>query len=171
MASLVVSLAGPDRPGLVNALSARIADAGGSWLDSRLAHLAGQFAGIVLVRLADEQVAGLEASLAGLAAEGLNVTVLAGTETAPPIEQVTFALTGNDRPGIVRDVTETLRGLGVNIEDFSSHIESAPFTGAEMFHATARLGLPQGVTAETVSAALERLTAEFMVDIKAPELA
>ncbi|MBU6426076.1 MAG: hypothetical protein KGQ69_07045, partial [Rhodospirillales bacterium] len=55
MASLVVSLAGADRPGLVNSLSVKIAAGGGSWLESRLAHLADTFAGIILVRVPDEK--------------------------------------------------------------------------------------------------------------------
>ncbi len=171
MASLVVSLAGPDRPGLVNSLSVRIAAGGGSWLESRLAHLAGTFAGIILVRVPDEGAEALTAALSALSEEGLAVKVNTGTSLLPPTEQVTLELLGNDRPGIVREVTQTLRGLGVNIEEFSSHIESAPFTGADMFHAVARLGLPVGLSAHEVSAALENLTAEFMVDIKLPEAA
>ncbi len=169
MVSLVVSLAGVDRPGLVNSLSVRIAAMGGSWLESRLAHLAGVFAGIVLVRVADEQAEALAASLAALSGEGLTVQVLPGAAPAPPAREMTFELVGNDRPGIVREVTETLRGLGANIEEFSSHIESAPFTGAEMFRALIRLGLPAGLSIHDVRTALESLTAEFMVDITEPE--
>ncbi len=169
MASLVVSLAGADQPGLVNNISATITAGGGSWLESRLAHLAGTFAGIVLVRVADEKAQALAAALSALATEGLAVNVITGTESAAPAEQVTLELLGNDRPGIVREVTQTLRGLGVNIEEFSSSIESAAFTGEDMFRAVARLGLPAGLSAQDVSAALEKLTAEFMVDIRQPE--
>ena len=49
MASLILTIVGPDRPGLVRALSEAVAARGGSWLESRMARLAGQFAGIVLV--------------------------------------------------------------------------------------------------------------------------
>ncbi|HTQ72412.1 MAG TPA: ACT domain-containing protein [Acidocella sp.] len=171
MASLVVSLAGPDRPGLVNSLSVRIAAGGGSWLESRLAHLAGTFAGIILVRVPDEGAQALASALSALSEEGLAVSIITGIATKPPAEQVTLELLGNDRPGIVREVTQTLRGLGVNIEEFSSSIESAPFTGEDMFRAVARLGLPAGLSAKDVSAALENLTAEFMVDIKRPDAA
>ncbi len=171
MASLVVSLAGPDRPGLVNSLSVRIAAGGGSWLESRLAHLAGTFAGIILVRVPDERAETLAAALSALSEEGLAVKIIHGTPSFPPAELVTLELLGNDRPGIVREVTQTLRGLGVNIEEFSSHIENAPFTGADMFHAVARLGLPPGLSALDVSTALQNLTAEFMVDIRQPETA
>lgn len=169
MASLVVSLAGPDRPGLVNSLSERITAGGGSWLESRLAHLAGTFAGIILVRVPDEKAAPLAAALSALQEAGLVVNIITGTQAPPPAEQVTLELLGNDRPGIVREVTQTLHGLGVNIEEFSSHIESAAFTGEDMFRAIARLGLPPGLSAQDVSTALEKLTAEFMVDIKHPE--
>ncbi|MBU6397962.1 MAG: hypothetical protein KJS74_07260, partial [Rhodospirillales bacterium] len=117
MTSLVVSLAGPDRPGLVNSLSERITAGGGSWLESRLAHLAGTFAGIILVRVPDEKAKALAAALAAMQESGLAVTILTGTESAPLPEQVTLELLGNDRPGIVREVTQTLRGLGVNIEE------------------------------------------------------
>ncbi|MGE4481506.1 glycine cleavage system protein R [Acidocella sp.] len=169
MASLVVSLAGPDRPGLVNSLSERITAGGGSWLESRLAHLAGTFAGIVLVRVPDEGAEALAAALSSLSETGLAVRIIAGTQPTPPTEQITLELLGNDRPGIVRDVTQTLHGLGVNIEEFSSHIESAAFTGEDMFRAIARLGLPPGLSAQDVGAALETLTAEFMVDVQPPE--
>lgn len=169
MASLVVSLAGPDRPGLLTTLSATITAGGGSWLESRLAHLASTFAGIILVRVPDEGAAALASALFALQENGLAVNVITGTQAPLPAEQVTLELLGNDRPGIVREVTQTLHGLGVNIEEFSSHIENAAFTGEDMFRATARLGLPEGLSAQDVSAALEKLTAEFMVDIKAPE--
>ncbi|MDE1895678.1 MAG: hypothetical protein KGH91_01245 [Rhodospirillales bacterium] len=162
-------MAGPDRPGLVNSLSERITAEGGSWMESRLAHLADTFAGIILVRVPDEKAKTLATSLLALQESGLAVSVITGTESAPLPEQVTLELLGNDRPGIVREVTQTLHALGVNIEEFSSHIENAAFTGEDMFRAVARLGLPAGLSAQDVRTALEKLTAEFMVDIKAPE--
>ena len=47
--SLVLTVIGPDRPGLVEALSQSIASHDGNWLESRMAKLSGQFAGIVRV--------------------------------------------------------------------------------------------------------------------------
>ena len=73
-------------------------------------------------------------------------------------------LVGHDRPGIVRDVTQTLNQLGANIEAFSSEIESAPFTGETLFRATARVHVAEDVTAEQVERTLERLAGEIIVD-------
>jgi hypothetical protein len=47
MTSLVVTLIGPDRPGMVKAVSDKATDHGANWADSLMANFAGQFAGIV----------------------------------------------------------------------------------------------------------------------------
>lgn len=170
--SLVVSFIGHDRPGLAGAISETIAASGGSWLDSRLAHLAGEFAGILLVEVAEPNVAALTGALLALQSSGLRVTVersaLAGTTTR--YRTLKLDLVGHDRPGIVRDVTQVLTRLGVNIEEFSSGIESAAFTGEEMFRATAWLRVPDGVTGGDVRRTLESLAGEMMVDMTASEV-
>ena len=48
MTSLVLTFVGDDRPGLVNAISEKVVDFGGTWLESRSVRLAGKFAGVVL---------------------------------------------------------------------------------------------------------------------------
>ena len=167
---LVLTFLGRDKPGLVNAISEKIAAHGGTWLESRLAHLAGEFAGIVLVGAPEANIAALTAALRDVEANGLRVTV-ERSEPAPADADYTnytslnLALFGNERPGIVRDVTQSLTGLGVNIEEFSSSLESAPFTGLEMFRAQARLLVPSGVSRAEVQKTLERLAAEIMVDL------
>jgi glycine cleavage system regulatory protein len=164
---LVLTFLGRDKPGLVNAISEKIAAHGATWLESRLAHLAGEFAGIVLVGAPEPNVAALTAALRDLAASGLRVTV-ERSEPAPAevnYASLDLALFGNERPGIVREVTHALTDLGVNIEEFSSSLESAPFTGLEMFRANARLRAPPGVSSADVQKTLERLAAEIMVDL------
>ena len=44
--SLVMTILGPDRPGLVESLSSTIATHDGNWLESRMAQLAGHFTGM-----------------------------------------------------------------------------------------------------------------------------
>jgi glycine cleavage system regulatory protein len=71
MAALILTVIGPDRPGLVRALSEAVAARGGSWLESRMARLAGQFAGIVLVDAPES----LREDLRALEGQGLRITV------------------------------------------------------------------------------------------------
>ena len=100
-------------------------------------------------------------------ASGLRVSIDRGgaAEAQRPERTVKLDLVGAERPGIVRDVTQALTGLGVNIEEFASGLEGEPFTGVQMFHATARLSVPESLKLEHLRKALERLAAEIMVDL------
>ena len=51
---LVMTVLGNDRPGLVSSLADTVASHGGNWLESRMARLAGQFAGIVRIECPSE---------------------------------------------------------------------------------------------------------------------
>ena len=70
MIALVLTLIGPDRPGIVDSVSEVVAAHGGNWLESRMAHLAGKFAGVLCVEVADDQAAALEDALSRLDVDG-----------------------------------------------------------------------------------------------------
>ena len=78
MIPLVLTFVGDDRPGLVNAISEKVVDFGGTWLESRSVRLGGKFAGVVLVNVPDESLIPLESALAKLAPSGLRVSVERG---------------------------------------------------------------------------------------------
>ena len=168
---LVLTFVGRDRPGLVNAISERVASAGGTWLESRLVRLAGEFAGVVLVAAPQEKFEALAATLAGLETAGLRVTISPSVPAAaaPSERLIALAIVGHERPGIVRDVTHALTRLGVNIEEFVSGVEGEPFTGAEIFRANLRIRLPDGLAVNELRKTLERLAAEIMVDLSVGE--
>jgi glycine cleavage system regulatory protein len=168
MAQLILTLVGPDRPGLVSRLSGLIAGHGGSWQESRLAHLAGEFAGIVLVSLPDAAVAALGESLAVLDGEGLKVTLhpAPGQAAREGEAALVLELVCQDRPGIVRDIASVLAGARVNIEELTTGVASGSFSGEAMFHAEAKLRLPRGVAPDAIRGALEQLGNELMVDIR-----
>jgi glycine cleavage system regulatory protein len=164
LTALVITFIGRDRPGLVNAISSRVAAEGGAWLESRLARLAGEFAGIVRVEAPEDRVGALTAALQDL--QGLTVTIAtAHVEPREAPDILTLDLLCLDRPGIVREVTETLSALEVNIEEFESGLVAAAFTGQPMFKATARLSAPPGLSIEELRRRLEKLAAEMMADI------
>lgn len=179
MTTFVLTVVGADRPGLVSALSSAVAEHGGNWLTSRMAQLSGQFAGIVLVEVAAERAQALRASLAGLAEAGLRVEVTesAPAEVAPaaaaPVaapesgsRTLTVALLGNDRPGIVRQITGALTAYAVSIEELETGTREAPMAGGQLFEARARLRVPPGSDLEALRAALEHIADELLVDLE-----
>jgi glycine cleavage system regulatory protein len=166
MALVILSVIGSDRPGLTEALASAVLSAGGNWLESHLSRLGGLYVGSVLVELEAAKVDALGAAARGVDAHGLEVRIAPAVEgAAPDGEVLQFSLVGQDRPGIVRQVTAILSGLEVNIETFDTLISAEPHSGAPLFHMEAQLRLPPGLKASGVQAALEEISAEVMVDI------
>ncbi len=170
-ASLVLTVVGPDRTGLVEALADQISTAGGNWEASHMARLAGQFAGILLVTLEPAATDALLAALRAMDAHGLTVTAhAAGEATTPPATHTAFLeLTGDDRVGIVRDVARVLAALGVNVEELESELHSAPMSGEALFTARAVLRIPAEHSLAVLRDALEELGSELMVDLAASD--
>ena len=166
MAMLVLSVVGSDRPGLTEALANAVLTAGGNWLESHLSRLGGLYVGSVLVELEADGVDGLRAAVRTVDAKGLEVRIAPAVDgPGASGEALDFILVGQDRPGIVRQVTAVLSGLDANIETFETWISAEPHSGAPLFHLEARLRLPPGLQAGGVQAALEEISAEIMVDI------
>lgn len=155
-----------DRPGLVSALSQTIAAHGGSWQESRMAHLAGQFAGILRVECPEAQAEGLLKELAALESQGISVQARR-QEAAPAAARETLEIdiVGNDRPGIIRELSAAIAGAGANVEELSTALESAPMSGHPIFHAEGLVSLPAGRDPADLIAAIEKLGADLAVSI------
>jgi glycine cleavage system regulatory protein len=165
--SLVLTILGDDRPGLVEALARTVAENGGNWVESRMAHLAGHFAGILRVEVAADQAEALAAAVRGMASAGLESIVhpdpAAVTKATAPL--MTLDLAGADRPGIVRDISRVLAAHSVNVEELQTECVAGAESGVPVFRAKAKLRLPAGVSAEALRSALEAVAADLMVDL------
>lgn len=168
MATFVLTVLGEDRPGLVSALSGPISAHGASWERSQLAQLAGKFAGIVVVSVADERYDALVADLE--AVEGLQV-VLERSDAVPQRESqgLVLELLGDDRPGIVAEVSAALAEHDVSIEELTTDVREAPHAGGMLFEARAVLDAPRAADQEALRRALEALADELMVDLTLSE--
>ncbi|GAA2014638.1 glycine cleavage system protein R [Microbacterium ulmi] len=165
MAKLVLTLVGEDRAGLVQAVADVIAAHGGNWERSELAELAGAFAGVVLVSVPEDRLADLTTELEGLRGI-LNITPHAGAADAPPGgERFVFTVLGNDRPGIVREVTRALVGRGLSIDRFTSRTLDAPMSGGTLFEAVVSVRVTPDADVAAATADLERLAGEIQVDL------
>ena len=172
--SLVLTVIGNDRPGLVEQLATTISRHEGNWLEASMAHLAGKFAGIVCIRIASDRIEPLKGALSTL--PGLRVTAeeSPASEPAAPVpgtarRRLKLSLVGHDRIGIVREVSQVLARHAINVEDLVTHTESAPMSAGILFHARAELTASAELDARTLTADLERLSNDLMVDITLDE--
>lgn len=166
MDHLVLTIIADDQPGLVERVAQCVSAQGGNWLESRLARMAGQFAGIVRVEVPAASHAALIADLEGLSRQGIRVLFAAGgAEPARAWTPVLLDLVGNDRPGIVRDISRLLAELGVNLESLDTDVAPAPMSSDLLFHAEARLALPPTVSLDALQTRLEALADDLMVEL------
>ena len=150
----------------MSAVSETILAGGGNWLDTRMASLSGQFAGMLLVAIAPEKADALVASLRKLEAQGLRF-VIEKSEAPPPVagRALRLELVGLDRPGIIRDISHVLADQNVSIAELESECVSGSFSGEAMFKAKARLTLPDDLHVEDLRHSLEAIAHELMVDL------
>src|ERR1700742_2103267 len=169
---VVMTIIGPDRTGLVESVAQVVAGHGGNWLESRMCHLGGEFAGILRVEISEDKKTALIEALQKLQSNGLQIVVRQDrpVSVAASGRQTKLEIVGADRPGIVREITSGLARAGVNVEEFSSEIVSAPMSGEPLFKAVARLQLPANCDLTALKAGLEKIAADLLVDVSFAEL-
>jgi glycine cleavage system regulatory protein len=165
--TIVLTVIGADRPGLVERVAAVVAEHGGNWLESKMCRLGGEFAGILRAQFPAEASDSFETALGALQAEGLTVTWKAdqtGSEQA--IARVArLELIGQDRPGIVKQIAGALARAGANVEDLETACVSAPMSGETLFKASVLVGLPSRCDEAALRKELERVAADLLVDV------
>lgn len=165
MTTLILTVAGSDRPGLVAAVADVVDGHGGNWENSQLSEIAGVFAGVIQISVTPEHQDELTSALRAL--DGmLTVAVHAGSDAAPGAAQpIALQILGNDRPGIVREVSRVLQAHGVSIETIDTETKDAAMAGGRLFEASVTAEVPASADLDALRADLERLTSELQVDI------
>jgi glycine cleavage system regulatory protein len=163
--SLVLTVIGTDRPGIVEQISDQVLAAGANWEESRMARLAGKFAGVLRISVDTARADDLANLLRTLG--DLTVVVERGPDIdAGRFRSLTLELVGNDRPGIVRDISHVLARHGVNIEELETEVTSAAMSGEPVFRARARVRLPESADLTAIRDTLEAMADHLMVDLE-----
>jgi glycine cleavage system transcriptional repressor len=152
----LVSVVGPDRVGLVSALTGRLFEIGANLGDTTFAVLGAgcEFTGIV--ELPDEMTCEqAEKDLGGLPA-------LAGTEisvssyTLPPVHEEAgqvshhIRVSGGDKPGLVARLTEVFVDFSANIVRMNS--ERVPGSAGDIYVTDYYVAIPQAATDRCLAA-------------------
>jgi len=171
--SLVATVTGPDRPGIVSLLSERAQGFGANWAGSRIATLAGRFAGLVHFEVPPTNVEPLAAALDGLQRSGVHVAIATQEQIPVPAGRraVKLELVGHDRLGIVSELSGSLARRQISIEDLHTEIVEGATPAEHLFKVKVLLVVPESVAIEELQRALEPLTNEMTVDVALGEQA
>jgi glycine cleavage system regulatory protein len=169
---LVMTIIGQDRPGLVDSVAGLVAEHGGNWLESRMSRLGGQFAGILRVEVPSENEPAIVSGLKKLESRGLTVVVHPDQPKPPAAagRQSVLEIVGQDRPGIVREISRALANFGVNVEELQTECASAAMSGETLFKAHARLSIPESCDTAQIRQQLEKIAADLIVEISLADL-
>jgi glycine cleavage system regulatory protein len=165
---IVLTVVADDQPGIVEDLSDALATHDGNWTESSMMTLAGKFAGILLAEVPEHRAASFLQVLDSLEAGGMQIVAQRSDKPARPADgkEYSIELVGQDHPGIVHEITEVLAGLGINVLELETTVQSASMSGETLFIAHARILVPEEVLPERLREEMEDLANELMVDIE-----
>lgn len=167
----ILSVLSDDRPGVIRQIAELVAKQQGNWLESRLTQLAGKFAGVIRISLAEEKLGDLQTALQGLGGRGIRV-VVEELQTGAPAERgrtATFSAVGPDRPGIVLEITQALTQYNINIADLNTNCSSMPYSGEPLFEAEGLLHVPASTDLEQLAGQLDAIADALGIDISLEE--
>ena len=168
---IVLTAIGPDRPGLVDEISAFLADRKINIEDSRMAVLGGEFAVIMLASGEAGPIENLRGELTELD-KNTGLAVMIKPTLSPHERKVALAMphrlvaTSMDHPGIVHEITSILHKRNINIESMDTHVSNAPLSGAPIFKMRCVINVPVGEKLSSVRKELEKLADRMDIDIE-----
>lgn len=163
----ILTVLGPDRPGLVEELAGTIRGCGGNWNASRFQQLHGQFAGLVDISLPSENEANLKQALDAYSqSTGLQVLSAPGETQQGGGKSLSLECIGQDRPGIVLAISDVLKSLGINVESMQTSIESAPMSGETLFRANFDVLVPEAADLQILEDRLSDIGEELLLDVQ-----
>ncbi len=171
MATIIITVLGDDKAGLVDRLSGAIAEHNANWVRSHMAELAGKFAGVVEATVAESEADALIASLDQIQAAGLlHITAERAGDGAggPSGQRLELHLVGQDHPGIVHHVARVLAEHNVSIDQLQTETAPAP-QGGHVFRANAIVELPEGLDLDDLATELEAIAQDLMIDLDVVE--
>lgn len=164
MKPVIFTLVGKDKAGLVDSLAKIVYSQGGNWLGSNISHMAGHFAGFVQIDLPEDKQDAIMLAFANH--PDLTIHLMAGEVKEPTLQtRIGVEVTGNDKPGIVQELTSVFNQFNLNISKFESSCRSAPNWGSLLFKARAEIDVADGFELDNLRSALENIADDLMVDI------
>lgn len=109
----------------------------------------------------------MRAALVNLSAHALSVVVAnAGSEEdASQFRHLDLRMVGNDRPGIVLEVSRALVARRISVRHMDTRISSAPMSGELLFEAVAHIRVPHTQDLDELNTQLDAIADALTIQI------
>ena len=165
--NLVLTVTGPDLPGMEQELTQVISNHQARWVASHMAHMAGRCASVLFVTVAAAYVEQLKRALTEMKSGGIDVKIDHVDDVSTPLNErhLLLNLIADDAPELVTDVSRLLSDQQVRISELHTDTLPAPCAGGNLQSIQAHLRAPNGFDVELIRTQLEGLSPELMLDI------
>lgn len=166
---VVLTLTGKDRVGLVESVTDIFLKDGGNVDSSRMAHLGGEFAMLLLVSVPEEKIDGLEGRFKPFRDSGYQVSLTRTEDDSRKIAgwiPYEIEVEGADQEGIIHEVAHHLAVQGINIESMDTYAAPAPMSGAKLFTMEGIVLVPPDLNFSTWSSSLETIGDKLNVNVR-----
>ena len=167
LTNIVLTVISEDKPGIVEAIANTVNSHHGNWLESRLAQLAGKFAGVISVSVSPENQQDLTKALDALKAQGINIVIdeqIGSDQPSPEGAPAYFSAAGPDRKGIVKEISQAFASRNINLQSLETELSSMPYSGEPLFQAEGNISLPEGVDLQDLSDTLDEIADNLGLD-------
>ena len=167
--NIVLTLTGHDKVGIVDNVTSLIVKHGGNVESSRMARLGGEFAMLMLISLAENELAGLDKDFAQLRGENYQVLLVPTEDDSTKYKgwlPYQIEVTGADHEGIIHEISHHLASQGINIESMDTSSTPAPMSGTPLFMMKGIVLVPPKLNFHTWSDALEEIGEKLNVSVK-----
>jgi glycine cleavage system transcriptional repressor len=168
--TIVLSMIGKDRIGIVDDITQLVLNRGGNIETSRMARLGGEFAILMLVSLPAADVDRLNRETAALIAQGYTITTTRAEPASTPSHSswlpFRIEVRGADHEGIIHGIAHFLSERGINIESLDTNTTPAPVSGTPLFSMAAVVSVPPGLNDQGWVAALLEVGHRENVEIR-----
>ena len=165
--SIILSIIGPDKPGIVSDISKIAKKHSGNIEKSRMIRLGDFFTIMVLITINKNNIKNLNYELNNYSNYQISIHKL--ENTLKDITEYTHIihLNGLDSEGIVYKITNELNKLNINIDELETNIQNAPMSGLALFSLTAkitRLELDYNILVQKMDALASKLDVNIIVE-------
>lgn len=167
--NIVLTLTGKDKIGLVDHVTSLVVKRSGNVESSRMAHLGGEFAMLMLVTVSDAEFSNLDKDFQALRGEGYQVALVqteGDTKKYAGWLPYEIEVTGADHEGIIHEISHHLASQGINIESMDTSSTPAPMSGTPLFMMKGVVLVPPKLNFNAWSDALEEVGDKLNVSVK-----
>ncbi|GAA5189100.1 glycine cleavage system protein R [Ferrimonas gelatinilytica] len=158
----IISVIGPDLPGILKQLTEVTHDRGGRWINSKICNMDGRFMALIKIDVPKEGQNALQSALQQL--NDVEVTI---HPLSPPPKHdavsAAFRIDADDRPGLINDISQLMASHSINIDQLESHRLGVSDTGQSLFTAKLQVTLPAELDPASLARELEGLHEHIVV--------